>query len=283
MAHKKKKQTQKNGAEHHHAADNDRQKKTLNFPALKRIFNLQGLIFERGAVLSTPQLDHKFRDAPCHRLTKFKADESLNNVVFFDIPWLTQQKHVTPGDLASFTYTIMDARARAVNNPLQDMNFNMQKRPAGFVENIGTLIEFLESKHSLYIPGGQALEMGEYRDPEEEYELDAPEDDEAPRYKKPSGLEGGFLLEAMHALEQDSTAKEAENSIESARIQVAEKSMETLTIEDEYQDEYEYQRESQGDYQGAYQREYEEEYEEEYQDEYEYKGEYEEEYEDDGE
>ena len=137
----------------------------------------------------------------------------------------------------------------------------MQKRPADFAENIDILIEFLESKHSLYIPGGQALEMGEYRDPEEEYELDAPESDEAPRYEKPSGLDGGFLLEAMDALEQDSTAYEAENSIESARVQVAEKSMETLTIEDEYQDEYEYereyQRESQGDYQGQYEGEYE--------------------------
>lgn len=74
MARNKKNETQKNRAERHHAAGNDRQKKTLKFPALKRIFNLQGLIFERGAIFSTPQLDHKSRDALCHRLMKFKAE-----------------------------------------------------------------------------------------------------------------------------------------------------------------------------------------------------------------
>ncbi|KAI4603078.1 hypothetical protein KJ359_005869 [Pestalotiopsis sp. 9143b] len=290
---KNKKQKQKKGAERHHPAGDDRGrqtgKKMSNLPVLKRIFNLQGLIFEGGTVLSTPQLDTKFRNALCHRLTKFNAAtitrrmnelfhklyihrESLREET--GLSWLKQQKFVTPEDLASFVYTITDARARASNNALQDMNFNRQKRPADFVENIDNFIEFLESKHSLYIPSGQALEMGEYRDLEEEYELDAPEGDEAPQYEKPSGLEGGFLLEAMDALEQDTIAKEAEDSFESARVQVAEKSMETLTIEDEYQEEYEYQRESRGEYQRDYQREeYEEEYEYKYQDEEEYEDE----------
>lgn len=74
---KNKKQKQKKGAERHHPAGDDRGrqtgKKMSNLPVLKRIFNLQGLIFERGTVLSTPQLDTKFRNALCHRLTKFNA------------------------------------------------------------------------------------------------------------------------------------------------------------------------------------------------------------------
>lgn len=64
-----RRQTKKKRALKHSQVDNNKKRQ---LPDLKQIFNLQGLIWERGPVLKPRQTEDKIRDALCADVVKFK-------------------------------------------------------------------------------------------------------------------------------------------------------------------------------------------------------------------
>ncbi|KAI4603076.1 hypothetical protein KJ359_005867 [Pestalotiopsis sp. 9143b] len=207
--------------------------KKRQLPELKQIFNLQGLVWERGPLVKPRQTEDKIRDALCADLVKFKhttvvtridelfkklydyrvalrevvkssdanddededddEDEEeeeevqytdwdgMNNMTFQAVGWTRRQKELMPEEINGFTYALISARARAINNPSLEMALNHKKPAFPFADHMDKLLAFMKDKQSPLLPAGEALDMGNYREPADHGMLDEPEEEDEER------------------------------------------------------------------------------------------------------
>lgn len=133
--------------------------------------------------------------------------------------WLRQQKIVTPHLLFVFAWQILDARKRATANPLQNMILNMNKAQMTFFKPVDKLLDYMEEHHDGWLPDGDEIKMGDYRDPAEEVELE--DFDERRRHDEPQALEPGSMVDAIDAINEDIEDAEAAEAIDQNMFEAA--------------------------------------------------------------
>lgn len=148
--------------------------------------------------------------------------DGMSDMSFQTVSWTRRQKELMQEDISSFTYALVSARARAVNNPSLDMALNHKKPAFPFADHIDKLLAFMKDKQSPLLPAGEALDMGHYREPSDHGMLDE-EDEEDSEHEQPAGL-----AEATYDADEDVDMMDTK---ESADVAIAKQAMGHLELD----------------------------------------------------
>ncbi|KAK6196483.1 hypothetical protein LQW54_011475 [Pestalotiopsis sp. IQ-011] len=223
-----RRQTKKKRVLKHSQVDNKKRK----LPELKQIFNLQGLVWERGPLVKPRQTEDKIRDALCADLVKFKhttvvarIDELFKKLYDHRVALREVVKSSDADDddededEEEVQYTDWDGMN---NMTFRAMALNHKKPAFPFADHIDKLLAFIKDKQSPLLPAGEPLDMGNYRDTADHGMLDEPEE-ESDR-EQPAGL-----AETMYDADDDVNMMEVE---ESADVAIAKRAMGDLELEE---------------------------------------------------